>query len=58
MVADRWLAQAERLGQVTDACFMVGLGLDQAQQPQPGGVGDRLQCRGEVLGIVGVEGRL
>jgi hypothetical protein len=32
MVADRRLAEAERLGEVADARFVIGLRLDQAQQ--------------------------
>jgi hypothetical protein len=33
VVADGGLAEGERLGEVADAGFMIGLGLDQAEQP-------------------------
>ena len=33
VVADGWLTEAERLGQVADAGLVAGLRLDQAQQP-------------------------
>ena len=52
VVADGRLAEAERLGQVADAGLAAGLGLDQAQQPQPRRVGDHLQRRGELLRVV------
>jgi hypothetical protein len=35
VVADCRLAQPERLDQMADARLGVGLGLDQAEQPQP-----------------------
>jgi hypothetical protein len=55
MVRDGRLAQAEWFGQVADACFAVRLCLDQAQQPQPRGVGDHLERIGETLGFGSVE---
>ncbi len=55
VVADGRLAEAERLGEVADAGLAVGLGLDQAQQPQPRGVGDRLQRLRELVGFLLVE---
>src|SRR5918993_3853036 len=49
VVADRRLAQAERLGEVADAGLAAVVRLDQAQQPPPRGVGDRLE-HGRELG--------
>ena len=42
VVADGRLGEPERLGQVADARLVVGLGLDQAEQPQARWVGDHL----------------
>jgi hypothetical protein len=58
VMADRRLAEPERLGQVTDAGLVARLGLDQAQEPEPSRVGDRLQRAGELLGLRGREGSL
>src|SRR5919106_1035990 len=55
VVADGRLAQTERLGEVADAGFVVGLRLDQAEQSQARGICDHLQPRGELLGVRGVE---
>jgi hypothetical protein len=55
VVADGWLGQFERFGQVTNAGFAAGLGLDQAEQSEPGRVGDHLQSLGETGCFVGVE---
>ena len=42
VMADSWLAEAERFGQVADACFSIRLRLDEAEELQAGRVGDRL----------------
>jgi hypothetical protein len=55
MVADSRLAEPEWLGQVADARFVAGLGLDQAQQPQPRRVGDHPQRGCELKRILGVK---
>ena len=54
MVADGWLAEAEWLGEVADAGFAAGLRLDQAEQLESGGVGDRFQrgCEPACLALV------
>ena len=39
MVADRRLAEAERLGQVADAGLAIGLRLDEAEEAEPRRVG-------------------
>ena len=52
MVADGGLAEAERLGQVADAGFAPRLRLDQAEQPKTRRVGDHLQRRAELLGVL------
>ena len=58
VVADGRLAEAERPGEVADACLAVRLRLDQAQQPQARRVGDRLQRARELVGLPLVEGAL
>jgi arsenate reductase (thioredoxin) len=55
VVADGGLTEAERLGQVADASLVAGLRLDEAQEPQAGGIGDGLEDRGELLGVLPVE---
>ena len=52
MVADGGLAETERLGEVADACLVSRLGLDQAQQPQPGRIRDGFERPRELLGCV------
>jgi hypothetical protein len=53
VVADRRLGQAQRLGQVADAGLAAGVGGDQGEQAQPGGVGEGLERAGEVGGLLG-----
>jgi arsenate reductase (thioredoxin) len=55
MVADRALRQLEGLGEVTDARLAVRLRLDQAEDAEPRGVGERLQRGGEPLRVLGGE---
>ena len=53
MMADGWLGESERVGEVADAGLAGWLGLDQAQDSQPSGVGqdpqDRRQLRGGLI---------
>jgi hypothetical protein len=58
VVADGGLGEPERLGQVADAGLGALAGLDQAEQPQPGRVGERLEHAGELLGAIGRQRRL
>ncbi len=58
VVADGWLAEPERLGEVADARLVVRLCLDQAEEPEPCGIGDRFQGLGEPFGVVGLDRRL
>jgi hypothetical protein len=51
-VADRRLAQAQRLGEVAHACFGVGLCLDEAQQSESRGISEHLECGSELVGFV------
>jgi len=51
VVADRGLAEPERLRQVADAGLVAGLRLDETQEAETRGIGDRLQCAREVLAI-------
>ena len=55
VVADGRLRQPERLGEVADARLALGLGLDEAEDAEPCGVGEHPERAGEVLGIVRVE---
>ena len=55
MVADGRLRKTERLDQVTDAGLAARLRLDQAQEAEPGRVGDRLQRPRELGGLELVE---
>jgi hypothetical protein len=54
-MAHRRLAESERLGQVAHARLVTRLRLDQAEQPQARRVGDRLQCAGQLLGVLRLE---
>ena len=58
MVADRPLREPERLDEVADAGLAVGLGLDEAEEPQPGRVGEHLQDLCELVGFPWCEGAL
>jgi len=51
VVADRRLGQVERLVEVTDAGLAAGMRGHQGHQPQPHRVGERLQQRGDLLGL-------
>src|SRR5436853_6802590 len=51
------LREAEWFGQLTDAGLTVLVGLNQRQQPKPGGVGQRFEA-GSELGRVGRRDRL
>jgi len=55
VVADRRLRKTERLGQVADARFVLGLRLDQAEKPKAAGVCERLQDPREVLCVSNLE---
>jgi arsenate reductase len=55
VMADGWLGELERLGEVADAGFAGWLGLDQAEQPEASRVGDHFQRLGEAGCFGGVE---
>ena len=55
VVADGRLAQSERLLEMADARFAIRLGLNQAQQPKPRGVGEDAERARELLGVVRCE---
>jgi hypothetical protein len=40
VMADGWLTEAERRGEVADACFAAGLGLDEAEEAKPCRIGE------------------
>jgi len=50
VVGDRGLGQADRVGQVADAGFAVGVCGDQGQQSDPGRVTECLEDVGEPFG--------
>ena len=54
-MTDGWLAEAKRPGQVADTCLAIGLCLDQTQQPQAGGIGDRPQRSCQLIGFSLIE---
>ena len=51
MVADGRLRETERRGEVADAGFSAGLGLNQAEQPESGRLGEHLEQGSETLGV-------
>ena len=51
VVGDGRLAEAERLGEVADAGFVVGLRLNQAEEAQTRRVGQHFQSTGERVGF-------
>ena len=57
-MADRPLGEPERLDQVADARFSVGLGLDEAEEPKPRRLGKHLQDACELVGFLRIEGAL
>ena len=57
VVADRGLGQVEGVVEVADAGLAGGTGGDQADQPQPHRVGQRLQQGRDLLGLGGGHGR-
>ncbi len=55
MVADRRLRETERLGEVADAGLASWLSLNEAQEPKPRGIGERLQRGCQPLRLGGVQ---
>jgi len=51
VMADRRLGQVERVVEVADAGLAAGVGGHQGHQPQPYRLGERLQQRGNLLGL-------
>ena len=52
VVADGRLGQVERAGQVAHAGLAAGVGGDQGHQPEPDRVGERLEQRRDLLGLL------
>jgi hypothetical protein len=57
VVADGWLGQLERVGQMAHTGFVAGLGLDQAEDAQAPRIGQDTQERGQSRGGLFVKGR-
>jgi hypothetical protein len=55
VVADRPLGEAEGLDQMADTGFVVGLGLDEAEDAKTDRLGQHLEDTGELVGLVCVE---
>jgi len=53
VMADRWLGQIERTGQITDARFAARVRGHQRHQAQPHGIGKRFQQRSHSPGLLG-----
>jgi len=53
VVGDGRLGQPEWLGQLADAGLATLVRGDHGDQPQPGGIGQRLEQPGEVTGLAG-----
>jgi hypothetical protein len=54
-VAHRRLGQPERLREVADAGFSVGLGLDETENPKPGRISQCLERACQAVRFAGVE---
>ena len=52
MVADGALREPERLDQVADAGLAAGLSLDEAEEPEAGRVGERLEDACELVRLL------
>src|SRR5262245_6580662 len=55
MMAHGRLREPERADEVADARLGPRLTRDEAEQPEPAGVGDRLEGGGELLGVVAAQ---
>ena len=55
VVRDGRLGESDGLGEVADAGFAVVVRGDERQQSDSGGIAERLEYAGELLGGVGVE---
>ena len=49
------LREPERLGEMTDACLLARLRLDEAEEPQARGLCEHTQCLRERIGVIDVE---
>jgi hypothetical protein len=55
VMADRGLAETQRLGEVTDTGFAARLRLDQAEQAEARRIGQHLERCGQLLGLLGLD---
>jgi hypothetical protein len=52
VVADSWLAETQRFGEVADTSLTFRLGLYEAQEANAGGIGEGLEGAGKLLGLI------